>query len=61
MLETDSPWLGVKEGRIVEPKAKRNEPTAVKLVAEKIAEVKKVAVEDVDRQTTENAKRFFKI
>lgn len=61
MLETDAPWLGVKEGKIVEPKIKRNEPIAVKLVAEKIAEVKKVAVEDVDRQTTENAKRFFRI
>lgn len=50
MLETDSPWLGF---------GKRNDPTAVKLVAEKIAEIKKVSVQEVDKVTTENAIKFF--
>jgi TatD DNase family protein len=53
MLETDSPWLS--------PDGGRNDPTSVKIVAEKIAEIKKISVEEVDRVTTENAKRFFRI
>lgn len=53
MLETDAPWLG-SEG-------KRNDPTSVKLVAEKITEIKKVKFEDVDKMTTENAIRFFNL
>lgn len=51
MLETDSPWLG-QEGR-------RNGPTSVRLVAEKIAEIKKATLEDVDKTTTDNSIRFF--
>jgi len=50
MLETDSPWLGF---------GKRNDPTAVKLVAGRVAEIKKVTVEEVDRQTTKTAIKFF--
>ncbi len=62
MLETDAPWLAVGEdGTIKKPKEKRNEPTAVKLVAEKIAEIKKLPVEEIDRKTTENVKRFFNL
>jgi TatD DNase family protein len=62
MLETDAPWLAVGEdGTIKEPKEKRNEPTAVNLVAEKIAEIKKLTVDEVDRMTTENAKKFFNL
>ncbi len=51
MLETDSPWLS--------PSGGRNEPTSVKIVAEKISEIKKISVEDVDKVTTENAVKFF--
>lgn len=62
MLETDAPWLGIgKDGKIKPKDEVRNEPTAVKAVAEKIAEIKKMDVGDVDRVTTENAKKFFKI
>jgi TatD DNase family protein len=62
MLETDAPWLAVGEDGIIKhPKEKRNEPTAVKLVAEKIAEIKKLSVEEIDNKTTENAKKFFNL
>ncbi len=50
MLETDAPWLG---------NGKRNESTSVRMVAEKIAEIKKIPFEEVDKQTTENAVKFF--
>jgi len=55
MLETDSPWLSPWKNE------KRNDPTAVREVAEKIAEIKKMHIEEVDKITTENAKRFFRI
>jgi len=62
MLETDAPWLAVGEdGTIKELREKRNEPIAVKLVAKKIAEIKKIGIDTVDKQTTENAKKFFEI
>jgi len=52
MLETDSPWLGF---------GKRNDPTSVKAVAEKIAEIKKISLEEVDKITTQNAIKFFEL
>jgi len=51
MLETDSPWFGLE--------GKRNDPTAVIGVANRIAEIKKLPVEKVDKITTENAIKFF--
>jgi TatD DNase family protein len=54
MLETDAPWLA-PEGF----GSKRNDSTAVKFVAEKVAEIKKTSFEEVDRITTENAIKFF--
>jgi TatD DNase family protein len=60
MLETDAPWLAVGEdGKIKKPAQKRNLPTAVKQVAEKIAEIKKTTIEEVDAVTTDSAKNFF--
>lgn len=56
MLETDAPWLA-PEGW----ESRRNNPRAVKIVAEKIAEIKKISVEDVLKKTTENAVRFFSV
>jgi TatD DNase family protein len=53
MLETDSPWLS--------PSGGRNTPLSVKVVAEKISEIKKVNFEEVDRITTENAIKFFNL
>jgi len=51
MTETDSPWLG--------PDGKRNDPTEVKFVVKKIAEVKKINFGEVDKITTQNAIEFF--
>jgi len=53
MTETDSPWLGLN--------GKRNDPTSVKVVVEKIAEIKKVNFEEVDKITTQNAIEFFNL
>ncbi len=56
LLETDSPYLTPPQlGDI------RNEPLNVKYIAEKIAEAKQVPIEEVARQTTENAKRVFRL
>lgn len=40
---------------------KRNEPAFIRYVAEKIAEIKQVSLEEVARQTTKNAKRVFRL
>jgi TatD DNase family protein len=62
MLETDSPWLGIGKYGGIKPKDEvRNEPTSVRLVAERIGEIKKIDTEQVDRQTTNNAIRFFNL
>jgi TatD DNase family protein len=54
LIETDSPYLTPVPFR-----GKRNEPGHVKFVAEKVSELKRVAFDDVARQTTENAKCLF--
>ncbi len=59
LTETDAPWNAPEvflEGRKV-----RNEPTSVKVVAEEFSKIKKLNFVDVDKITTENAKRFFNI
>lgn len=56
LIETDAPYLTPHPYR-----GKRNEPSYVPLVAEEIARLKELPVEEVARKTTENAKRFFKI
>ncbi len=56
MIETDSPYLTPEPFR-----GKRNDSGKVHLVAEKIAQVKGLAPEDVARITLENGKRFFDI
>ena len=52
MLETDAPYLAP-----VPHRGKRNEPAYVPLIAEVLAEVKGVTVEEVARATTENARQ----
>jgi TatD DNase family protein len=56
LLETDCPFLAPHPYR-----GKRNEPANVKLVAQEIAELKDVSLEDVSRVTTENACRVFRL
>lgn len=56
MLETDSPYLTPEPHR-----GKRNEPAYVKYVAQKIAEIKEISVEEVERITTDNAVEFFSL
>lgn len=38
-----------------------NDPTSIRVVAEKIAEIKKTTFEEVDRKTTENTIKFFSL
>ena len=59
MLETDSPWLAPK--RLLEGIDDRNDPTSIKLVAEKIAEIKKISFEEVWQKCGLNAINFFKL
>ena len=56
VLETDSPYLAPVPFR-----GKRNESSYVKRVAVKLAELYGVEIGDVERQTTANALKVFKI
>ncbi|MFH1386193.1 MAG: TatD family hydrolase [bacterium] len=54
LIETDCPFLAPQQYR-----GKRNEPAYVVKVAEKIAEIKGITLEEVAKQTTKNAKVLF--
>ncbi|TWT28608.1 TatD family hydrolase [Planomicrobium sp. CPCC 101110] len=56
MIETDAPYLAPHPYR-----GKRNEPSYVPLVAEEIARLKGISVEEVAEATTRNAEKFFKL
>ncbi|WP_047980706.1 TatD family hydrolase [Ornithinibacillus contaminans] len=56
LVETDAPFLAPHPNR-----GKRNEPAYVKLVAEKIAEIRDVSLEELSEKTTENAFSLFRI
>ncbi len=56
LLETDCPYLSPEPYR-----GKRNEPKNVVYVADKIAKIKGMKIEDVAEITTQNAKRLFGI
>ncbi|MBT2690811.1 TatD family hydrolase [Bacillus sp. ISL-47] len=56
LIETDCPYLTPHPYR-----GKRNEPSYVKLVAEQIADIKGISIEEVASATTENAKKLFGI
>lgn len=54
LVETDAPFLAPVPNR-----GKRNEPAWVAGVAEKLAEIREVTVEEMAARTTENFHRFF--
>lgn len=56
VIETDSPYLTPTPFR-----GKRNHPIYTKYVAEEIARIKEIAVEEVIKVTTENAKKIYRI
>ena len=56
LIETDSPFLTP-----VPHRGKRNEPAYVKLVAEKVAEIHHLSVDDVSRTTAYNVLKLFGI
>ena len=57
MLETDSPWLAPK--RLMEGLEVRNDPRSIKMVAEKVSEVKKLPFDEIWKRCGENAVKFF--
>lgn len=56
LMETDAPFLAPHPNR-----GKRNEPAYVKLVAEKIAELREMPFDELSKITTQNAFTFFGI
>lgn len=56
LIETDAPYLAPHPNR-----GKRNEPAFVKLVAEKIAEIRQISYEEICEKTTKNAFQVFGI
>jgi len=56
MIETDAPYLTPVPFR-----GKRNDSSYVRLVAERIAEIKGISPDEVEQITWENGKRFFGI
>ena len=56
LLETDCPYLTPEPFR-----GRRNDSSYVRLIAEKIAQIKGITLEQVAKSTTDNTKRFFKI
>lgn len=56
MIETDAPYLAP-----VPHRGKRNDSGYVHLVAEKLAQIKGLTAEEVEKATWDNGKRFFNI
>lgn len=56
LIETDSPYLSPEPLR-----GKRNDSRNVKFIAQKIADVKGISVEEIAKITYQNAKALFKI
>ncbi len=54
MIETDAPYLTPEPHR-----GKRNEPQYVKHIAQKIADIKNITIDEVAEATTHNAKNLF--
>ena len=56
MLDSDSPFLAPHKFR-----GKRNEPAYVRHIAEKIAKIKNISIEEVEEETDRNAEKFFRL
>ena len=56
ILETDAPYLTP-----VPHKGERNEPSYIPLIAEKVAEIKGLPLQEVAEITTANAKKLFRL
>ena len=56
LIETDSPYLAPEPVR-----GTRNDSSNLKYIAQKIAEIKNISVEEVAQITYENAKKIYKI
>ncbi len=56
LLETDSPWLAPQAKR-----GQRNEPAYLPFIAEKIATLKGISLEEVAEATTRNAQAIFRL
>ena len=56
VIETDCPFMAPEPFR-----GKRNNPALVYRMAEKIAELRGISVEDAQRITFENGKRLYRI
>jgi TatD DNase family protein len=55
VLETDSPYLAP-----VPHRGKRNEPSYIPLVAKRVAELKKINIDEVKKATSENSHKLFR-
>jgi TatD DNase family protein len=56
LVETDCPFLAP-----VPHRGKRNEPSYVRLTAERLAGLRGLSTADVERATTENARRALRL
>jgi len=56
LLETDSPYLSPHPFR-----GKRNESKNIKVIAEKLSEIYKCDIKEIERKTTDNTTNLFKI
>ena len=56
LIETDCPWLAPQSVR-----GKRNEPSYLPIIAQEIAELKNLSLEEIAQATTKNSKKIFNI
>jgi TatD DNase family protein len=56
MLETDAPYLAPQKFR-----GQRNEPSYVHFVAQEVAQLKNITLDEVSQVSTQNAERFFNL
>ena len=56
LIETDAPYLSPQPHR-----GKRNEPGYVRFVAEELARLRDMPLEDIAKITTDNANKLFRL